>query len=180
MSHIEPVIRPARECDADVIARLHAESLRSTARGIVSDAFLDDAVYAERRQAWRTRLAQADAPFLTLVAVQRDGLHGFISFELDADARWGTLLDCMHVDPELCGRGLGESLMRVGVLQVEQARPEDGLHLLVFEGNTGARRFYERLGGRNHECVDVPLPDGSGLTRAVRYVWPAPVVLRKP
>lgn len=178
MSHIEPVIRAARESDADAIARLHAESWRSSNRGIMSDAYLDDQVYDDRRQLWRGRLANEDSGYMTLVAVQRDGLHGFICFRLDADPRWGTLLDNLHVDPELCGRGLGEALMRVGVLQVEELRPGQPMHLLVFEGNAGARRFYERLGGHAESVIDMPLPEGDSTARALRYVWPAPVSLR--
>lgn len=178
MSHIEPVIRTARETDADTIARLHAESWRTSARGIMSDAFLDDTVYEDRRTLWRARLAEQNSSYLTLVAVQRDGLHGFICFRLDADARWGTLLDNLHVDPALCGRGMGEALMRVGVSQVEQLRPGAAMHLLVFEANARAQRFYERLGGRRDGSLEMPLPEGGGTAPAVRIVWDAPVMLR--
>ena len=37
------VIRPAQTADAPGIARVHVEAWRSTYRGIVSDAFLDNA-----------------------------------------------------------------------------------------------------------------------------------------
>lgn len=178
MSHIEPVIRPARETDADSIAKLHAASWRSSARGIMSDEYLDDKVFEERRLLWRARLAREDSPYLTLVAVQRDGLHGFICFKLDADREGNTLLDNLHVDPELCGRGLGEALMRLGVLQVEDLRPGRGLYLLVFEQNTRAQRFYDRLGGAREGRVDMPLPQGDGSAPAIRYRWPAPLTLR--
>lgn len=178
MSHIEPVIRPARDSDADAIARLHAESWRATARGVMSDDFLDERVFEERRREWSMRLGEDNSRFLTLVAVQREGLHGFICFELDADAQWGSELDSMHIDPELCGRGLGEALMRVGILQLEELRPGQPMHLFVFEANTRAQRFYERLGGRADGRVDLPLPAGEGSSPAIRYVWPAPVTLR--
>jgi len=178
MSHIEPVIRAARESDADPIAKLHAESWRTSARGIMSDRYLNDDVYDDRRQVWRNRLSDPDSGYLTLVAVQRDGLHGFICFRLDGDDSWGTLLDNLHVDPELCGRGMGESLMRVGVSQVEQLRPGRPLHLLVFEANPRAQRFYERLGGRRVETVTMHLPEGNRSAPAFRYVWDAPVTLQ--
>ncbi len=177
MSHIEPVIRAARENDADPIAKLHAESWRNSARGVMSDAYLNDQVYEDRRQVWRSRLSAAGSDYLTLVAVQRDGLHGFICFRLGADPTWGTLVDNLHVDPELCGRGMGESLMRVGVTQVEQHRPGEPLYLLVFEANQRAQRFYERLGGRRAGTVEMALPEGAGTAPAVRFVWDAPVTL---
>ena len=179
MSHIEPVIRPARATDADAIARLHAESWRSMGRGIMSEAYLEELVYAERREVWHARLEGGNPRFLTFVAVQREGLHGFICFKLKADRQYGTLLDNLHVDPRLCGRGLGEALMRVGVLQVEEVSPGEPMHLLVFEANLGARRFYERLGGQAEARVEHALPEGKGSAPAVRYVWTAPVRLRR-
>ncbi len=178
MSHIEPVIRSARESDAEAIAKLHAESWRASARGIMSDSYLDDEVYADCRALWRGRLGNPDSPYLTLVAVQRDGLHGFICLKPNADGQWGTLLDNLHVDPDLCGRGLGEALMRVGVTQVEQLVPGRPMHLLVFEPNLRARRFYQRLGGREAGVVDAPLPEGGRTTRALRLAWDAPVTLQ--
>ncbi|MCB1914239.1 MAG: GNAT family N-acetyltransferase [Rhodocyclaceae bacterium] len=178
MSHIEPVIRAARESDADAIARLHAESWRSSARGLMSDHYLDDEVYDERRSLWRSRLGSGDSPYLTLVAVQRDGLHGFICFKLRADPKWGNLLDNLHVDPELCGRGLGEALMRVGVTQVEQVAPGLPMHLLVFAANRGARRFYRRLGGVESGEVQMPLPEADRNADAVRIAWATPVRLQ--
>ncbi|MCB1887469.1 MAG: GNAT family N-acetyltransferase [Rhodocyclaceae bacterium] len=178
MSHIEPVIRGARESDADPIAKLHADSWRNSARGVMSDAYLDDQVYEDRRQVWRSRLSEAGSDYLTLVAVQRDGLHGFICFKLGADPQWGTLLDNLHVDPGLCGRGMGESLMRVGVTQIEQLRAGEPLYLLVLAANERAQRFYERLGGRREGMVDMPLPEGGRTAPAVRFVWDAPVTLQ--
>ena len=177
MSHLEPILRPARESDADAIAQLHARSWRASNRAIMPDAYLDGPVVEERLALWRLRLAEQNPRHLTFVAEARDGLHGFICFELDADPVWGTLLDSLHVDPRLCGRGLGAALMRVGLARVLEVAPEQPLHLLVFEANAGARRFYERLGGHAESCVPEPLPDGSGTAPAIRYVWPAPVTL---
>ena len=118
MSHLEPILRPARESDADAIAQLHARSWRASNRGIMPDAYLDGPVVEERLALWRLRLAEQNPRHLTFVAEARDGLHGFICFELDADPVWGTLLDSLHVDPRLCGRGLGAALMRVGLARV--------------------------------------------------------------
>ena len=87
----------------------------------------------------------------------------------------GTLLDSLHVDPRLCGRGLGAALMRVGLARVLEVAPEQPLHLLVFEANAGARRFYERLGG-HAELRPEPLPDGSAR-HPQSAMWPAPVTL---
>jgi hypothetical protein len=44
------------------------------------------------------------------------------------------------------------------------------MHLLVLEGNTTARRFYERHGGALVETLSRPMPDG-GTPRVVRYRW---------
>ena len=50
------VIRDVRsEGDANAIAAVHAESWRTAYRGILSDAYLDGPIDAERRRLWRAR-----------------------------------------------------------------------------------------------------------------------------
>ena len=87
-----------------------------------------------------------------------------------ADAQWGTLLDNLHVHPEIKGHCIGTVLMYKACAWVQANFPQSGLHLWVFEANYPARRFYERLGATNQhrEIVEIA---GGGTAPALRYVW---------
>jgi GNAT superfamily N-acetyltransferase len=168
------LIRHARRADAEVIARLHAESWRSTYRGIFADEFLDGPVFGERLSAWRERLSM-DAPEtrLVLLAGETEAPLGFICVLLDADRAYGSQVDNLHVLPEAQGRGLGRRLMACAARWVSERRPSSPMHLWVFEGNTGARAFYERLGGLVIQWRTKDTPDGR-RQRALRYSWSEP------
>jgi GNAT superfamily N-acetyltransferase len=76
----------------------------------------------------------------------------------------GNDLDALYVAPGAQRRGVGAALFR----RVQEARP-GGFAWWVFRENTGARRFYESLGGR---CLYET--DGGGneeKTPDARYEW---------
>lgn len=172
------IIRIAEASDAHAIATLHAESWRSTYRGILLDAFLDGPIFANRRAHWEARLsgdASTPSPFVALA--EQDGEpQAFVCAELDADPTWGALVDNLHVSPSAKGRGLGRRLMAEAATWILQQRPGSRLHLWVYEQNAAARRFYEHLGGVvNEQCLQ-GAPDGS-RNQAVRYGWEDPGLL---
>src|SRR4051812_9969560 len=69
-------IRNAMMDDADCISRVYADSWRTTYRGIVPDAYLDNLNTEERSIRWRERLNSAGR---VLVAEQNGEVVGFIS-----------------------------------------------------------------------------------------------------
>lgn len=157
--------------DADGIADLHARSWRATYRGLFSDAFLDGPVFAERKALWIKRLGNWDpARNVVLLAQGDDGLAGFASVMLDTEPQWGARLDNLHVDPERKGRGVGRSLMREAARWVQAGNRASMLHLMVFEGNVAARRFYDAMGGECVERREVTVEDGTRLVE-LRYLW---------
>ncbi len=166
------IVRLATPADAVAIASLHAESWRTTYRGILRDEFLDGPIDANRRAHWDARLspnASGVLPFVALAEVDAVP-QAFVCVFLDADATWGALLDNLHVSPGCKGRGLGRRLMGEAVRWIRQQRPQSRMHLWVYEQNDPARRFYERLGGViNERCLHVA-PDGSHVD-AIRYGW---------
>lgn len=165
------IIRIAEAADAEDVGRLHALSWRSAYRGIVSDDFLDKAVFEDRRSLWRTRLSeQTDDKQIVLLAMERGEALGFACAFLDADPRWGALLDNLHVRPESKGRGVGRQLMAEAAAWVLGRRPESSLYLWVYEQNVASRRFYERLAGMAVERTAQRGPDDHDIP-AVRYVW---------
>jgi GNAT superfamily N-acetyltransferase len=164
-------IRVAGTADAAAIAQLHASSWRSTYRGILSDDFLSGPVVANRLDLWNSRFFEPQPAGQIVVVDDCAGdIQGFACAFFDADPEWGTLLDNLHVAPSLKGKGLGKLLMSEIVQRVLQNGSRLRLHLWAYERNLQARRFYERLGGKNTALVTEPAPDGSQLN-AVRYSW---------
>jgi GNAT superfamily N-acetyltransferase len=169
---IPVIVRIAKAADAHAIAMLHAESWRSAYRGILSDAFLDGPIFAERRALWEARLSgEPPIPSQHVALAERDGeATAFVCVQLDADPTWGALLDNLHVSPSAKGLGLGRRLMAEAATWVLRQRPDSRLHLWVYEQNLPARRFYEHLGGVANEQGLHEAPDGS-RAKAVRYGW---------
>lgn len=164
-------LRRAVAMDEAAIARLHADSWRTAYRGILRDDFLDETVVANRRELWRTRFSEIGREDqLILVSEERGEIQAFACAFLDADPEWGTLLDNLHVIPGLKGKGLGRQLMAAVAENVRQHADHSLLHLWVYEQNTQARGFYERLGGVITDSVAEEAPDGSRVN-ALRYAW---------
>ena len=104
MSQISLVAASAQ--DLEPIALLHAQSWRSTYRGIVPDEFLDRLADSDRREFWAARFASAAVDrWLLLQARGAGSLLGFVSVLLDAEPRWGARLDSLHVSPASKGTG---------------------------------------------------------------------------
>jgi ribosomal protein S18 acetylase RimI-like enzyme len=164
-------LRCAQAADEPAIARLHTDSWRTAYRGILRDDFLDGSVSANRRELWSTRFSEIDRKDqLILVSEESGEIQAFACAYLDADPKWGTLLDNLHVIPGLKGRGLGRRLMSKVAENIQQRGLQPMLHLWVYEQNIQARGFYERLGGVITDRVAETAPDGSRVN-ALRYGW---------
>jgi ribosomal protein S18 acetylase RimI-like enzyme len=166
-------IRMATLRDAEHIAALHADSWRRHYRGAYPDTFLDNEVFDDRRDVWRTRLTKTDPNHRTVVADLCGQIVGFVHTNLDDDPAWGALLDNLHVAHEMKRRGLGSLLLAASARSVIDHAPTGHLYLWVLEQNTNAQAFYDERGGRRAErqCRE-PLP-GYRL----RYAWNNPVHL---
>jgi GNAT superfamily N-acetyltransferase len=165
-------IRHARPADAHSIAALHANSWRASYRGILSDEFLDGALDENRLALWTTRCSDVSRQNQLIIVDEHNGeIRGFACAFLDADPRWGSLLDNLHVVPNLKGQGLGRQLIGAIAGAVFQDASSPTLHLWAYEQNIAARRFYEHLGGIASGCEEEPALDGTRVN-AVRYFWP--------
>jgi GNAT superfamily N-acetyltransferase len=163
--------RLATPDDAGAIARLHAESWRSSYRGLYPDAYLDGEVFADRAAVWQQRFSATKHPAaLTLVAEEGGEVIAFAHSLVDDDPEWGTLLDNLHVHPERKRLGIGRGLMAETAAWVQDAGSTLGLYLWVLEGNTPARLFYDALGGRvtGRGTSD----EGGSSVPSLRYWWP--------
>ena len=106
------IFREAKKTDAMAIAHLHAESWRNTYRGMMSDAYLDSDVVAERQVHWQKRFENPASNQWVLVAEKGGELLGFVCNYGADDAKWGTLIDNLHVRPDQKGQGIGKQLIQ--------------------------------------------------------------------
>jgi ribosomal protein S18 acetylase RimI-like enzyme len=158
--------------DAQAVARLHSDSWKSAYRGILRDDYLNTLVYPDREALWETRLANPGSAGFGFVAENGDRLVGFAYAVPHHHPTWGTLLDNLHVAPDMKSRGLGRALLRLVCDEQVRRWPADGLHLLVFEENTNARGFYGQLGAEARERVLIQAPDGGQVAEWL-YTWPS-------
>lgn len=167
--------RAGRE-DAAAIARLHTDSWRRHYRGAYSDAYLDGDLLADRLAVWSGRLA-APSGTVTLFAEDDEGPLGFVHLVLDADPRWGSLVDNLHVTAARQRTGVGHALLRRAAAEAAAGAASPALHLWVLEQNTPARAFYKAMGAAHVETVPVGPPGGdptrlNGTPSKLRMSWP--------
>lgn len=173
-------IRRGGPADAEAIAGLHADSWRRHYRGAYADAYLDGDVEAERLGVWTQRLASQDRSTSTLIAEADGAFVGFVHIVFDADPRWGSLVDNLHVVWARKRARVGSRLMSAAGAAVLQHG--GGLYLWVLEQNVDAQSFYVARGGRRVESRLVPPPGGraerlNGSPVGVRMAWPDPADL---
>lgn len=181
-------LRTAGPDDAEGIASLHADSWRRHYRGAYSDAFLDGDVAADRRAVWSRRLADREARSATVVA--EDGgeggdLVGFVHVAFDADDKWGSLIDNLHVRHARRRDGIGTALITHAARAVTDGADGDAVHLWVLEQNTQAQAFYRAFGGICVERVPVSPPGGvperlNGNPTKLRFAWADAALLTRP
>lgn len=170
MTNDTVTVRPIDASDVAVVAALHVASWRSAYRGLMADEYLDARAPADRLAHWAQRLEHPGADTAGVIAERRGEPVGFAFLFGNADPHFGTLLDNLHVRPELRGAGMGPRLLAHAAGVIAARGWARGLHLWVFEANLGARRFYERHGAVAAECLPLTTADGS-TNPTVRYVW---------
>lgn len=173
--------RMAGTDDVETVARLHADSWRRFYRGAYADSFLDGDVVADRRAVWSARLTDP-AGSRTLLAEDEAGPVGFAHVIFDADERWGSLVDNLHVTHSRRRGGIGTTLLTRAAAAAAEYATSPSLYLWVLEQNTEAQRFYSSLGGTPVETADVPAPGGvpgrlNGSPKGLRIFWPDAALL---
>lgn len=166
--------------DATRVAALHAASWQSAYRHILTAEYLHGAVEQERADAWCARLdALDDARQFGVVAEQDGSPVGFVFVVGHADARYGTLIDNLHVAATHRSAGIGPQLLDAAASEIAIRGWGRAVHLWVYDANVRARAFYARIGGREVETVIKPTVDG-GTAREWRVVWDDAQQLRLP
>jgi GNAT superfamily N-acetyltransferase len=169
--------RFAARDDADAIAALHADSWRRHYRGAYPDDYLDHEAAEDRGTLWRERFRVAAEDQFTVVAELDDGLAGFAHTCLDADPKWGALLDNLHVRYNLQRQGVGRALMAQTGAALLKRRPESPLYLWVLQKNVAAQAFYSAVGGVVVEEDLAKQIPGGATAPVYRVAWHDPRLL---
>jgi ribosomal protein S18 acetylase RimI-like enzyme len=169
-------IRMMTAADAEAVARMHAASWKVAYRGILTDDYLDNHADDDRQATWHKRLATHDESSFGIVAEERDAPIGFAFVVVNEDAKFGNLLDNLHVIPSFKGRGVGRLLMSAVANELRERHAMQSLHLWVYEDNVAARGFYDRLQGVPAERKSVVTLDNQSKWQW-RYFWPDVSVL---
>ena len=166
------IYRQAQPADAFSIALLHADSWRRTYRGLFSDDFLDHQADDDRLKTWNQRLGNNPANQLVYVAEDAGEIKGFACAYGNDHARWGSLIDNLHVASACKRQGVGSALMAHVFAWLAEHFPDYAVYLWVMQHNLPAIQFYEKLGETSAELFDKPNPVGGGSAPNYRYVWP--------
>lgn len=168
-------IRPAEIDDAPELARVHVGTWRAAYRGIVPDAVLDGLSVETREAGWREGIAAGRTA--TFVCIAEGRLAGFATVGpgRDEDApppRTGELY-AIYLDPRDWGTGLGHALWTAALDELARLGFSEAV-VWVFEANTRARAFYERVGFRLEPGTRKMWEHGDARAPEVRYRRPVP------
>jgi ribosomal protein S18 acetylase RimI-like enzyme len=172
---MEVTIRDANPDDVPGIARVHVDSWRSTYRGIVPDEVLDNLSYAQREEMWG-RIFQNHLPGSTfLVAVDETGrIVGFADAGPSRESELDSELYAIYLLEEAQGQGIGRRLFEEIMRRLRRAGFKS-MTLWVLEDNP-ARRFYERMGGR--QAREQVITIGKELPQ-IGYDWDVELSIRE-
>jgi ribosomal protein S18 acetylase RimI-like enzyme len=132
-------IRLAVQEDLEAIAALHIESCTDAYAHVFPAEFLEERLPESLRSHWDTVAIRSED--LVLVA-EEDAFIGFVAVW----CRPSPFIDNLHVRPSDRSKKTGSTLMAAAAEQLIR-RAHKTAHLWVFECNSGAIRFYRRLGG---------------------------------
>jgi GNAT superfamily N-acetyltransferase len=160
--------RPAEVEDAAAIARVHVATWRSTYRGLLPDDFLDSLDEAGYEERWGRIVG--DGSSLVYVAADGPDVVGFASGgrERAGESGYEGELYAIYVLRESQGRGHGRRLVEAVVGGLRELHLRDMI-VWVLRDNSGARGFYERLGGVYVRTQ--PITIGSARLQEVSYGW---------
>lgn len=139
----EITVRPAVPSDAAAMARVHVASWRSTYRGMMPDAMLDDPGFVARREGfWTTALTDERFASNRVSVAEQDGeVVGVAMSGPVTNAEPGVLhLYVLYLLDGHHGSGAGSALLDAVISPTEQAV------LWVADPNPRAQAFYRKRG----------------------------------
>ncbi|MCG1010673.1 GNAT family N-acetyltransferase [Salinicoccus sp. ID82-1] len=143
---MELTLKKADREDAAAIAKVQVDSWRTTYRGIVDEAYLDNLKYADRERVWSQAVEQNPIFILT------DETDEVVGFAIGGTERSGDFegydseLYAIYLYESVQGQGGGRRLVEAVAGNLAE-RGFDKMVIAVLAENP-ACRFYERIGGQ--------------------------------
>jgi ribosomal protein S18 acetylase RimI-like enzyme len=160
----------ATQEDISQISHLHSTNWQGIYRGMLSDKYLDNDIFEDRKTVWQQRFDTPKSHQRILVACENNIVCGFICIYIDNHNQWGTLIENLHISKHYKGQGVGKKLLTAATQIAYQHAPDNGLYLEVLTGNVDAQKFYQKLGAFNEKTQTWQAPDGSYVQEFV-YRW---------
>jgi len=154
-------IRLATPDDVHEIAQFQTDVWNETYRGLVSDDYLAGTTVDVREARWGSRIRAGErSVFLAREAGRLDGVAS-AGARRDGGAEPTLELMSLYVRVEARGSGLGSRLL-------QEAIKREPAVLYVFEGNSGAIRFYRRHTFELDGYTELDADTGLTTARMVR------------
>lgn len=161
------IIREAKLEDAKGIGKVHVDSWKTTYEHIVPSEYLENLTYESREQLWLNNIPNGGV----YVAENTDGeIVGFSSGGKERSNKYKNFegeIYAIYILKEYQGQGIGKELIKPIVKEMKPMGINSMLVLVLKENP--ARYFYEALGGKNIDTVDIEIA-GKKLSECV-YGW---------
>lgn len=161
-------IRWVAEEDADALGNIHSASWRAAYKGIIPDSVLDG--FTPEKRAERFRNAMRNKNEETSIILVNSMPAGFITLgkcrDEDAGTGWGEIWG-IYMHPDYWHSGIGSLLFNWGLEELGE-RGFDTAALWVLEGNSRARKFYEKHGFEKEGTSKIIQLDKE--LREIRYI----------
>jgi ribosomal protein S18 acetylase RimI-like enzyme len=164
-----PAIRHARVDDAATTASIRVRGWQAAYRGQVPDQLLDSLSVEYDTIRFADHVGHLAADRRVWVAESNGEVVGFASTgpSRDEDAAGAGEIYAIYVRPDLCGKGIGATLLAHAGGDLAGQGYERAI-LWTLESNAAAQRFYERWGWRLDGSKKLDVLDGYELAE-VRF-----------
>ncbi|WP_186327525.1 GNAT family N-acetyltransferase [Paenibacillus sp. Y412MC10] len=141
-------IRQAVYDDYPVLAKVHVESWKTSYRGMIADAYLDQLTVESRMERWKQLLSRGDKDLWTFVSEDEAGrVSGFIQGGKcrEEEAGYDAEIYALYLLQEHQGSGHGRLLVNT-LIQAFRENGFGSMYVWVLKDNP-ARQFYIKMGG---------------------------------
>ena len=163
------LIRYANLNDSDVLGKILSESSQVGFKGIIPDHILNDVFSIERRtKRFISELSEGSPK--TAIAFEENEPAGLISF---GKCRCGNNEDScieiwrVYLIPKFWGSGISKELIEWGINEILKENFST-IELWVLEENVRARNFYEKIGFKHDNTVQITNMDKE--LKELRYI----------
>lgn len=162
-------IRLATLRDAEGIAHVSVNSWKTTYKGMISDAFLNQLSVEKRKENWESALHHLQENDATYVAEEHGTIRGFIKggTSREVDMAYDAEVYAIYLLEEEQGKGYGTLLFN-RLVETLKSNKLNSLMVWVLERNPSID-FYKRLGGQYITKKEIKI--GDNIVTEVALGW---------